>query len=432
MYFKRGKRAVLALVIALATGAIAYGETLEEILKHVEKKCATMKDMSCTMTMEMRMMGQTVSAKGDMKMVLPMAFLVNLVMEGGGMPAPMKMKMVSDGHTMYQEMNLGDKVFVNKFDIEAAGMAQGGMGGFGMGMGGGMGNLDPAKQLEEVKKFMDLEVMKDEVLEGGQKAWVIEGKFKPEFYQMQAGKGGGNVEAMKNMMGGMRIFIGQQDEYVNRMEFLAGDEEKTRTGEIDLTDLKFNQGLGPELFVYEPPEGVAVNDLTEMMRKQMEARRKAMEAPGEKVEAPAAPAGVLKAGVAGPAFVAKTLDGKTIDLAAMRGKPVVLFFWATWHKGSVKQLSEVNKLAEDRKGAIQVVALSLDEAGEAAAVKKVVEENGIRVSVAIGEKAVLDAYWIAEIPAYVLLDAEGKVAGSEVKPKDLAALEKTVNEITKK
>jgi peroxiredoxin len=232
-------------------------------------------------------------------------------------------------------------------------------------------------------------------------------------------------------MGGMRIFVGQKDEYVNRMEFLASDAEKTRTGVVELTDLKFNQGLAPELFMYTPPEGVAVNDMTEVMRKQMDAVRNAMDVP-EEAEAPAAPAGVLKVGVPGPAFQVKTLDGKTIDLAGMRGKPVLLFFWATWHKASVAQLVTVNKLAVNKKGAIEVVALSLDEAGEAGAVRNVLKEKGISLNVAMGEKAVLDAYWITEIPSYVLLDADGKVVGSESKPKDLAALEKTVEQMTKK
>ena len=250
---------------------------------------------------------------------------------------------------------------------------------------------------------------------------------------MMEAQGGGqqNVELLKSQMGGMRIFVSQKDEYVERMEFLANDAEQTKTGVIELKNLKFNQNPAADLFKYTPVEGVAVNDMTETMRKQMEAVKKAMEAP-EEAEAPAAPAGVLKAGVPGPAFQAKTLDGKTIDLAEMRGKPVLLFFWATYQKASVAQLVTVNKLAADQKGAIEVVALSIDDAGAMDEVRKVVKEKGITLDVALGEAAVLDAYWITEIPSYVLLDADGKVVGSESKPKDLTELLKMVNEITKK
>jgi len=31
-----------------------------------------------------------------------------------------------------------------------------------------------------------------------------------------------------------------------------------------------------------------------------------------------------------PAFSLKTLDGKTTTLADQRGRPVLLYFWATW------------------------------------------------------------------------------------------------------
>jgi cytochrome c biogenesis protein CcmG/thiol:disulfide interchange protein DsbE len=31
-----------------------------------------------------------------------------------------------------------------------------------------------------------------------------------------------------------------------------------------------------------------------------------------------------------PAFTLKTLDGKTATLADQRGRPVLLYFWATW------------------------------------------------------------------------------------------------------
>ena len=435
MLVKRWKSAVLAVVIALGTGVLTHGATLDEILGHVEKRCATMKDMSCTMTMEMKMMNHAVSAKGEMRVVVPNQYCVELVMKTGGEQPPMKMKMVSDGRIMYQEMKTGDKVMVNKIDMEASGMNDAAMAGGGLGMGGGMGNFnqDPGQMVAGMRKFMDLAVMDDETLEGGGKAWVIEGKFKPGYYRMMEAQGGGqqNVELLKSQMGGMRIFVGQKNEYVEKMEFLANDAEQTKTGVIELKNLKFNQNPAADLFKYTPAEGVAVNDMTETMRKQMEAVKKAMEAP-EKAELAPAPAGVLKAGVPGPAFQAKTFDGKTIDLVAMRGKPALLFFWATYQKASVAQLVAVNKLAADAKGAIEVVALSLDEAGAAADVEKTVKEKGITVNVALGEAAVLDAYWITEVPSYVLLDADGKVVGSESKPKDLTTLEKTVNEITKK
>lgn len=38
----------------------------------------------------------------------------------------------------------------------------------------------------------------------------------------------------------------------------------------------------------------------------------------------------LQVGMVAPDFVAKTLDGKDVSLRSLRGKPVLLNFWATW------------------------------------------------------------------------------------------------------
>ena len=50
----------------------------------------------------------------------------------------------------------------------------------------------------------------------------------------------------------------------------------------------------------------------------------------------------------------------------------------------------------------------------------------------MGNDAILDAYWIMEIPSYVLIDAEGKVLTSEKTPKDLTGLEEHLAKLLKK
>jgi len=427
------RSAILSLVLVLLVAGFARGETLGEIIRAVEEKSRSMKDMSCDMKMHMDVMKQKMSAEGEMKMLLPDKFMMSLRMKMPDMNMNMDMKMVSDGQVMYQDIETGDRRMVNRIDVKAAGIKMNmgtlpGMGGPGVGM-----TPSAAQCLRELETMMDVEQKADVVLDDGQSAWVIEGKFKPAAFRMMEGPAKlrqQGLDAFKSQMAGMRLYIGKRDKYLNRMEFLAGTGETV--GGMEFSNLKINSGLTAADFTYAPPEGVTVNDMTEMFRA-FQAGTVKPEAGTEAEPAPAPdgpPSNVLKVGVPAPAFTVKTLSGTTIDLAAFRGKPVVVFFWATWHKGSVGLLAEMDALAKTyRAQGLTVVALSLDEPGAQEDVKRAVAEKGVTVDAAIGNDTIFDA---SEIPSYVLMDTEGKVLSSEAKPKDLSELAKTLDSLLKK
>ncbi|KPL03202.1 MAG: hypothetical protein AMK75_01770 [Planctomycetes bacterium SM23_65] len=435
---------VLSFVLVFVFGVRARAETLAEIIAHVEKTSRTMKDMSCDMKMNMDIMGQKMSAEGDMKMLLPDKFMMCLEMKMPGMNMDANFKMVSNGQVMYQEVNAGDRRIVNKVDPKAAGINMD-MGGFPGMTGTGMPTMtpSPAQCLAELKKMMDVKLLDDVVLDDGQAAWVIEGKLKPEAFRMMQnrvkGQGGQDLEVFKSQMARIRLYIGKQDKYMNKMEFLPGTGEKA-FGSMEFVNLKMNRGLTAADFAYTPPEGVPVNDMTEMMRAQVEAFKptfsKTEAQPEQKPVGPAGqrpPSTVLKVGVAAPAFTVKTLAGKKIDLVDLRGKTVVIFFWATWHKDSVAQLAEIDGLRKlHSTEGLEIIALSLDEPAMAEKVRKVVKEKGVTLSTAIGNDKIFDAYWISEIPAYVLMDAGGKVLSSESMPPDLSELKKALAALFKK
>src|SRR5688572_653120 len=66
-----------------------------------------------------------------------------------------------------------------------------------------------------------------------------------------------------------------------------------------------------------------------------------------------------------PPFSVRTFEGKVVRLTDLRGKPVVLDFWATWCRpcrASMPHLDAVQKRYEDR---LVVIGLSVDENGGA-------------------------------------------------------------------
>ncbi len=59
------------------------------------------------------------------------------------------------------------------------------------------------------------------------------------------------------------------------------------------------------------------------------------------------------------------IDGKTVDLAAFRGKPVVLQIWASWCPGCNAEAPEVAKLSKERKD-VAFVGLNYRDTDDAA------------------------------------------------------------------
>jgi peroxiredoxin len=141
------------------------------------------------------------------------------------------------------------------------------------------------------------------------------------------------------------------------------------------------------------------------------------------IEKDAAAEAATAVGTEFPAFKETATDGTTVDLAAYRGKIVLLDFWATWCGPCVDELPHVKAAYEKYhdKG-FEIIGVSLDKDGDKlAAFTKEKQMPWPQVFDGKGWQSKLaQAYGIRGIPATFLLDREGKVAAKNLRGEQLS------------
>lgn len=140
--------------------------------------------------------------------------------------------------------------------------------------------------------------------------------------------------------------------------------------------------------------------------------------------------GRLVAGEVAPAFELR--DGRTrevVQLSALRGRPVVLNFWATWCRPCRDEMPALERLAQAAGDTLHVVTLTTDDPG---LVTRFLDTGGYTLRClmdATGE--VSQRYRVSSLPRTVVLDASGKVAWDVVGQVDMRALRDVLSTLTR-
>ena len=136
---------------------------------------------------------------------------------------------------------------------------------------------------------------------------------------------------------------------------------------------------------------------------------------GERLNLPklGAPSSAPRVGARAPDFTLNGADGKSVKLGDLRGKRVVLSFWATWCPPCRAEMPDLDRVARDyRDQGVEVLAIDQLESPDRVA--SFLSEIGIGASPAIvpvfdSEGTVAQDYRVTALPSTFVVDAEGVI-----------------------
>ena len=140
-------------------------------------------------------------------------------------------------------------------------------------------------------------------------------------------------------------------------------------------------------------------------------------------EAPA----ILSRSTPAPDFTLQSLDGKSLKLSDLRGKAVLLNFWATWCgpcKIETPWLVEMQN--EYGKDGLQVVGVAMDDSGKDA-IQQFAKDMGMNYPILMGKESVGDEYGgVPALPESFFIGRDGKIVDRIIGLKGRGEIEDSV------
>ena len=174
---------------------------------------------------------------------------------------------------------------------------------------------------------------------------------------------------------------------VQTMQSTYQNVSTTTVRTTEFEDIQINPEFSADAFTFTPPEGAT-----------------------ERAANGAAPQPVQPVGKPAPNFKLPSLDGSPVELAAFKGKIVLLDFWATWCGPCRMEIPKLQKLSQKESDTMVILGVNVGE--DEGVVRKFVHEYKMTYPVLLTklDDRLFAQYAVKAYPTAVIIDAKGIVS----------------------
>ncbi len=194
-----------------------------------------------------------------------------------------------------------------------------------------------------------------------------------------------------------RLFLGQKDHLLRRMETqrrfpVAPGRVADCLLIFTATDLQLNPKIDDSVFLPGCPEGFARTVLAKPGPPQGQGN------------------GLLAVGETAPDWTLTDSNGTSVSLKSLRGKVVILDFWATWCGPCRMAMPGLQKLHEKYKGKpVAIYGVNCRERNPRAKPMEFIKKQGLTYGQLMKGDPVAQAYRVGGIPCMYIIGPDGKI-----------------------
>jgi cytochrome c biogenesis protein CcmG, thiol:disulfide interchange protein DsbE len=129
-----------------------------------------------------------------------------------------------------------------------------------------------------------------------------------------------------------------------------------------------------------------------------------------------------------PAFTQRTLEGETVSLAALRGRPVIVNFWGSWCLQCREQLPILEEAARRHPDVITLGILFRDRPEDA---RQAAQQSGAGYPMLLDpDETVARAYGVRSAPVTFFIAPDGTIAGDLIGPVTAHLIDRLLERVT--